>query len=127
MRISRIKIQNFRSIQSLDFPLGNNCALIGPNNAGKSNILLALQHVLGRDWVSVTTFEEDDVYGRDGKRDIKSNSTQNHLPRTTNSRVLPRPTSRDSASSSPGTRSARKRVSDASNRPASRPTESRRW
>ena len=71
MRISRIKVQNFRSIQTLDFPLGNICALIGPNNAGKSNILLALQHVLGRDWVSVTTFEEDDVYGRDGKRDIK--------------------------------------------------------
>jgi putative ATP-dependent endonuclease of the OLD family len=71
MRISRIKVQNFRSIQSVDFPLGNVCALIGPNNAGKSNILLALQHVLGRDWVSVTTFEEDDVYGRDGGRDIK--------------------------------------------------------
>ena len=58
MRISRITVQNFRSIQSLDFPLGNICALIGPNNAGTSNILLALQHVLGRDWVSVTTFEE---------------------------------------------------------------------
>lgn len=50
---------------------GNICALIGPDNAGKSNILLAIQRVLGRDWVSVTTFEEDDVYGRDGKRDIK--------------------------------------------------------
>ncbi|HEY7449257.1 MAG TPA: AAA family ATPase [Vicinamibacterales bacterium] len=71
MRISRIRIQNFRSIQSLDFPLGNICALIGPNNAGKSNILLALHHVLARDWVSVTTFEEDDIYGRDAARDIK--------------------------------------------------------
>ncbi len=70
MRISRIRIQNCRSIQSLDFPIGNICALIGPNNAGKSNILLALHHVLARDWVSVTAFEEDDVYGRDAVRDI---------------------------------------------------------
>jgi putative ATP-dependent endonuclease of OLD family len=70
MRISRIGIQNFRSIQSLDFQLGNICALIGPNNAGKSNILLALHHVLARDWVSVTSFEEDDVYAREVGRDI---------------------------------------------------------
>jgi len=70
MRISRIRIQNFRSIQTLDFPIGNICALIGPNNAGKSNILLALHHVLARDWVSVTTFEE------------RMTSTDATLPRT---------------------------------------------
>lgn len=70
MRISRIKITNFRSIQSFEFPLENICALIGPNNAGKSNILLALHRVLARDWVSVSSFTEDDVYGRDPSNNI---------------------------------------------------------
>jgi putative ATP-dependent endonuclease of OLD family len=71
MRINRIKIKNFRSIQSLEFSVGRICALIGPNNAGKSNILLALHRVLARDWVSVSTFSEDDVYGRDANKDIE--------------------------------------------------------
>lgn len=70
MRISRIRVQNFRSIQSLDFPLGNICALIGPNNAGKSNILLAIYRVLARDWVNVNNFAEDDVYSRNLNNDI---------------------------------------------------------
>lgn len=71
MRIKRIKIKNFRSVQTLAFQLENICALVGPNNAGKSNILMALHRVLARDWVSVTSFEEDDVYGREAGRDIK--------------------------------------------------------
>jgi putative ATP-dependent endonuclease of the OLD family len=47
------------------------CALVGPNNTGKSNILLAIQRVLGREWVSVNAFDEEDVYGRDPAADIK--------------------------------------------------------
>jgi putative ATP-dependent endonuclease of the OLD family len=47
------------------------CALVGPNNTGKSNILLAIQRVLGREWVSVNAFDEEDVYGRDPASDIK--------------------------------------------------------
>ncbi len=70
MRISRLVISNFRSIQNLDMELPQLCALVGPNNAGKSNILLAIQRVLGRDWVSVSSFEEDDVYARDPERDV---------------------------------------------------------
>ena len=70
MRISRLKIRNFRSIKSLDINLPQICALVGPNNAGKSNILLAIQRVLGREWVSVTSFTEEDVHGRDPAADI---------------------------------------------------------
>jgi predicted ATP-dependent endonuclease of OLD family len=70
LRISRLKIRNFRSIKSLDINLPQICALVGPNNAGKSNILLAIQRVLGRDWVSVTSFTEEDVHGRDPSADI---------------------------------------------------------
>lgn len=70
MRISRIQIQNFRSIQALDLELPQICAVIGPNNAGKSNLLEALRRVLGKPWLRVGDFDEDDVYGRDPNRDI---------------------------------------------------------
>lgn len=70
MRISRLKIDNFRSIKHLDVELPQVCALVGPNNAGKSNILMALHKVLAREWVSVTSFDEDDVYGRNADTDV---------------------------------------------------------
>ncbi|MFH2023885.1 MAG: AAA family ATPase [Candidatus Micrarchaeota archaeon] len=65
MKISQLQINNFRSVKTIDIKLPQICALIGPNNAGKSNILLAIQRVLGREWISVSAFDEDDVYGRD--------------------------------------------------------------
>lgn len=71
MRISRILIENFRSVKSLDIALPQMCALVGPNNAGKSNILLAVKKVLGQDWVSVSSFEQEDVYGQNPAADIK--------------------------------------------------------
>jgi putative ATP-dependent endonuclease of OLD family len=58
-----------RSIKELDIELPQICALVGPNNAGKRNILRANQRVLGRDWVRVSSFDEDDVYGRDPSAD----------------------------------------------------------
>lgn len=69
MRISRLKIENFRSVRKLDIEFPQICALVGPNNVGKSNILLAIQKVLARDWVTVSSFDEEDVYGRDPGRD----------------------------------------------------------
>src|SRR5215510_7896895 len=60
MRISRLRISNFRSIQGLEIDLPQICALVGPNNAGKSNLLLAIHRVLGRDWVTVSSFAEED-------------------------------------------------------------------
>jgi predicted ATPase len=52
-KIRRVQIENFRSIKSLDILLPNTCAIVGPNSCGKSNVLLALHRVLGRDWVNV--------------------------------------------------------------------------
>ncbi len=65
-----MQVSNFRSIKTLDLELPQICALVGPNNAGKSNVLLAIYRVLGRDWVSVSAFDEDDVYGRDATADV---------------------------------------------------------
>ncbi len=65
MRIKRVAIGNFRSIKNLSLEVPQICALVGPNNAGKSNILASIYKVLGRDWVTVSSFDEDDVYGRD--------------------------------------------------------------
>ena len=70
MRIAQINIENFRSIKKLETDLPQVCALVGPNNAGKSNLLLAIQRVLGRDWVTVNSFDEDDVYARDSDLDV---------------------------------------------------------
>lgn len=70
MKISKLTISNFRSIQHLEVELPQVCALVGPNNAGKSNILRAIQRVLARDWVTVSSFEEEDVYVREPGLDV---------------------------------------------------------
>jgi putative ATP-dependent endonuclease of the OLD family len=75
MRIARLQVSKFRSIKSLDIALPQICALVGPNNTGKGNILLAIQRVLGREWVSVNAFNEQDVYGREPGSDIKISLT----------------------------------------------------
>ena len=40
MRLTRIKIRNFRSIRNLDLDLGETTMFIGPNNVGKTAILV---------------------------------------------------------------------------------------
>jgi energy-coupling factor transporter ATP-binding protein EcfA2 len=52
MALQRILIENYRSISNLDVFLGPLNALIGPNNSGKSNLLKALNLVLGETWPS---------------------------------------------------------------------------
>jgi putative ATP-dependent endonuclease of OLD family len=70
LRISRLSIKNFRSIEDITLELPQVCALVGPNNAGKSNILEALRRVLGTGWVSVSSFAAEDVFMHDPARDI---------------------------------------------------------
>jgi predicted ATPase len=43
--LSRIRLEGFRSIRSLDLTLGRTTVLIGPNGAGKSNLLAFLKMV----------------------------------------------------------------------------------
>lgn len=52
MKISQIEIINFRSIKELVVTPSNLCALIGPNSTGKTNVLKALDLVLGEGWAS---------------------------------------------------------------------------
>jgi CRISPR-associated exonuclease Cas4 len=46
MRISRIRIHNYRSIKDLEMVCGPVLVLLGENNAGKSNIMSAVEFVL---------------------------------------------------------------------------------
>ena len=69
MKITRLRIENFRSVRALDLSLGDTTVLIGPNNAGKSAILDAVRIVLTRRWGQRGTgFTEHDVNrpGQDG-------------------------------------------------------------
>jgi putative ATP-dependent endonuclease of the OLD family len=62
MKITRLIIENFRSIRQLELYLGDNTVLIGPNNAGKSAIIDAIRIVLTRRWGQRGTgFTENDV------------------------------------------------------------------
>ena len=70
MRLTRIQIENYRSVKSLVFQPGMLCALVGENNAGKSNILRALNLILGESWPSERMFSEEDFYNHDTMQDI---------------------------------------------------------
>ena len=73
MRITRLKIRNFRSIRSLDVELGETTVLIGQNNAGKTAILDAARIVLTRRWGQRGTgFTENDVHRPDEDGDPKT-------------------------------------------------------
>lgn len=68
--IKRVTIRNYRSIETLEFHPTALCALVGENNAGKSNILRALKTVLGKDWLNVRDFLTDDVHRHEISRDV---------------------------------------------------------
>ncbi|MBI2567012.1 MAG: AAA family ATPase [Candidatus Schekmanbacteria bacterium] len=48
MKLTDIKIENFRGVRSLHLPLDGLTVLIGENNAGKSTVLEAIRLVLTR-------------------------------------------------------------------------------
>jgi len=62
--IDRLIIKNFRSIENLDLAMGTLNALVGPNSSGKSNILKALNIIIGPRWPREDNFEDDDFYNR---------------------------------------------------------------
>ncbi len=64
MSIKRIYIENFRSIKKLSFEPTSLNALIGRNNVGKSNILSALELVLGEKWPPFV-INENDLFKKD--------------------------------------------------------------
>jgi putative ATP-dependent endonuclease of OLD family len=70
MRLERVHIQNYRSIKEADFRPSELCALIGGNNCGKSNVLKAIDLVLGDRWPGVRSLEDKDFHGYDESREI---------------------------------------------------------
>jgi putative ATP-dependent endonuclease of OLD family len=72
MKLSRVKIQNLRSIKSMDFafPESGFLVLVGANNAGKSNVIRAINNILGAEWWSHDKLERHDFYGRDPQNEI---------------------------------------------------------
>jgi putative ATP-dependent endonuclease of the OLD family len=63
--ISKVVIENFRSVKSASFTTGSLCTLIGENNSGKSTLMRALNLVLGESWPSERSFDESDFHLRD--------------------------------------------------------------
>lgn len=64
MKIKQITIKNFRSVkdETIIFPDSGILTLVGPNNAGKSNILKAIENILGDSWFSGDKAELNDHF-----------------------------------------------------------------
>ena len=72
VRLKSLHVQNFRSLQELEIDLPQVCAIVGPNNSGKSNILEAIRRVLAPEYgPRARDFTEDDIYLRDAELDIE--------------------------------------------------------
>ncbi len=81
-RLTHLTIEGFRSIKeqiSLNFPQKQPVILIGENNAGKSNIIRAIELMFGEFHPKYKRLEDFDHYGRDCN-DIRSgdDSSGNH-------------------------------------------------
>jgi putative ATP-dependent endonuclease of OLD family len=75
MRITRLEIENFRSIRRLVVDLGDTTVFVGPNNAGKTAILDALRIALTRRWGQRGTgFSEYDIHLADDTVDPKASN-----------------------------------------------------
>lgn len=70
MRVTHITIDNYRSIEHVEiaFPLGKPLILFGPNNAGKSNIISAINRILGERFAPYVEMADSDFYMRDKQR-----------------------------------------------------------
>jgi AAA ATPase-like protein len=63
MYVKGVRINNFRSLKSIDITLSPGLnVLVGKNNAGKSNIIRALDYVLGEKWPTYRDFEHKDFF-----------------------------------------------------------------
>lgn len=68
--ITRLIIENYRSIKKLDIELKNLSAFVGPNSSGKSNILSAINLIIGDVYPTVRSFDYNDFYLRDRSNPI---------------------------------------------------------
>ena len=68
--IRKLLIRNFRSIKELELELTEFNVLIGPNSSGKSNILKALNLIIGETYPSIRSFDEQDFFLQDKSNEI---------------------------------------------------------
>ena len=73
MKITRLRIENFRSIKLIDIELGGTTVFVSPNDSGKTAILEAVRIALTRRWGQRGIgFTEYDVYLATEKSDPKA-------------------------------------------------------
>lgn len=87
MKITRLKINNFRGIKRAELQFPDHGVLIGDNNAGKSTILEAIDLVLGPDRLSrQSPINEHDFYiGQYTTVNFPDECTSSDLPETNSS------------------------------------------
>ncbi|RMF57270.1 MAG: DUF2813 domain-containing protein, partial [Calditrichaeota bacterium] len=66
--IKKLIIENYISIKRFEVELSSLNAFIGPNSSGKTNILRALDLIVGTNYPSVRSFDESDFYLHDTSR-----------------------------------------------------------
>ena len=64
MKLDKIRIENFRSIKKAELVFYDIVSLIGPNNAGKSNIIDAIKYILGKTYPTYSRIRYEDFHNR---------------------------------------------------------------
>ena len=69
MKLEKIRIQKYRSVDdvTINLPVNKPLVLFGPNNAGKSNILSAMNRIVGERYPTFLEMLDSDFYMRDKK------------------------------------------------------------
>lgn len=70
MKITRVIIRNWRSVKDADFEPADMTILVGANNAGKTNILSAINFLMGDRWPMPANLLDTDFYLSDRRREI---------------------------------------------------------
>ncbi len=70
MKITRVIIRNWRSVKDADFEPSDMTVLVGANNAGKTNILSAINFLMGDRWPMPGNLLDSDYYLSDRRREI---------------------------------------------------------
>jgi putative ATP-dependent endonuclease of OLD family len=70
--ITKIDIENFRSIKKISIEPENLCVLVGENNVGKSNLFLAIDLILGERWPA-NRISLDDICNHDPSKELITN------------------------------------------------------
>lgn len=78
MKITRIEIEGWRSIKYVVFNPADITVLVGSNNAGKTNILSAINFVLGDRYPMPANLLDTDFYGSDRRNRIAITITLDH-------------------------------------------------